>query len=553
MQHESPTVRRARLGLPPFGRQMRHANEAPPTQDSLADGAGDQSQLQSAERPLELAPVVEQSRSVSSNSDAQASSSDLPGNNTPALPPAGARKQRLELNALEREFLPPLLEIQETPPSPLPRKLLWTIIGLVFVLIVWASIGEISIVATAPGKFIPAGRVKQVQPLESSVVKAIHVREGQRVEQGELLLELDTTLTQADLKANADKYTLNQLEQARLRAELTDAKPHYSELQAGKDEIAFAEQTRQARIQAHAAKLAQVEAEVVERTSALQAAEAILNKYQQTLQIAAEREAGARSLLDSGVIPKFEYLQLKQALIVNQNDLAAQENTLKQAEAALQGAQQRLAQVKRDRITDIYNDLTQRVATAPQLKSDLDKARQLDALKTIRAPVSGTIQRIEVTTLGQVVTPAQSLITIVPDGTPLIVEATLSNQDIGYAQVGQEVEIKVDTFPFQKYGALKGKLIWISPDAEDRSAASSDLDTRSGLPTSGSASAIGQGGYVYKVHIQPEQTGFMVNGKVASIQAGMTVQADITTDHRKVIEFFLSPVTKYLDEGLKVR
>ena len=199
--------------------------------------------------------------------------------------------------------------------------------------------------------------------------------------------------------------------------------------------------------------------------------------------------------------------------------------------------------------------LTQRVSTAPQLKSDLDKSRQLDAFKTIHAPVSGIIQKVEVTTLGQVVTPAQNLLTIVPDDTPLIVEATLSNQDIGYAQVGQAVEVKVDTFPFQKYGALKGTLVWISPDAEDKNAASSDLDTRSGSPTgnTNSNSLPNNVGYVYKVHIQPDKTTFMVNGKRAPIQAGMTVQADITTDHRKVISFFLSPVTKYLDEGLRVR
>lgn len=199
--------------------------------------------------------------------------------------------------------------------------------------------------------------------------------------------------------------------------------------------------------------------------------------------------------------------------------------------------------------------LTQCVSTAPQLKSDLDKSQQLNDLKTIRAPVSGYVQKVEVTTLGQVVTPAQNLVTIVPDGTPLIVEATLSNQDIGYAKVGQPVEVKVDTFPFQKYGALKGTLIWISPDAEDRNAASNDSDTRSGSATSNanSNSLPNNAGYVYKVHIKPEQTTFIVDGKDTPIQAGMTVQADIITDHRRVIEFFLSPVTKYLDEGLKVR
>ena len=131
---------------------------------------------------------------------------------------AGASR---ELSPLEREFLPPLLEIQETPPSPVKRWVLWSIVGLVVALIVWATVGKISIVATAPGKFIPDGRVKEIQPLESSIVKAIHVKEGQRVHEGDLLLELDPTLSAAELAASTDKYGFNKLEQARLTAELT--------------------------------------------------------------------------------------------------------------------------------------------------------------------------------------------------------------------------------------------------------------------------------------------------------------------------------------------
>src|SRR5580698_7294189 len=129
-----------------------------------------------------------------------------------------------DLTAQEREFLPPLLEIQETPPSPVKRWILWSIVGLVVALIVWATVGKISIVATAPGKFIPDGRVKEVQPLESSIVKAIHVKEGQRVHEGDLLLELDPTLSAAELAASTDRYGFNKLEQARLAAELTNAR-----------------------------------------------------------------------------------------------------------------------------------------------------------------------------------------------------------------------------------------------------------------------------------------------------------------------------------------
>jgi hemolysin D len=339
---------------------------------------------------------------------------------------------RRELTALEREFLPPLLEIQETPPSPAQRKLLWTLIALVFALVVWAWFGKISIVSTAPGKFIPDGRVKQLQPLETSIVKAIHVKEGQHVRQGELLIELDPSISAAEMQADADKYGFNRLEQARLNAELTHGRPQYAASGQPIARIALEEQTRRAREKAYAAKLAEAQATVDEKTQALAAAEATLQKYQETAAIAEERESSARPLMETGAISRIDYLQLKQTLAENTNDLAAQRKTVKQAKAAVDEAEKNAEQVKRDRVADIYSDLNQRVTSEPTLKGDFDKSKELLALKSMRAPISGIVQKVDVTTIGQIVTPALSLVTIVPDGTPLVVEATVTNQDIGY-------------------------------------------------------------------------------------------------------------------------
>lgn len=173
----------------------------------------------------------------------------------PPNPPGGTRAHlklvksggRGELTALEREFLPPLLEIQETPPSPAHRTLLWTVVALVVCLLIWAWFGHVSIVSTAPGKFIPDGRVKQLQPLEASIVKAIHVKEGQHVQQGEVLVELDPTISAAEMQADAEKYDFNRLEQARLTAELTHGKPQYAATGQSSARITLEEQTRRVR------------------------------------------------------------------------------------------------------------------------------------------------------------------------------------------------------------------------------------------------------------------------------------------------------------------
>jgi hemolysin D len=216
-------------------------------------------------------------------------------------------------------------------------------------------------------------------------------------------------------------------------------------------------------------------------------------------------------------------------------------------------ATQQLAGVRHGRTSDIYTDLGKKVYDASGLTGSVEKSRQLYDLKWLRSPVDGLVQRVDVTTTGGVVTPAQSLVTIVPDGTPLIVEASLSNEDIGYVRAGQDVDVKVDTFPFQKYGTLKGKLIWISPDADEKSQGNDDSKGGASSGKSSPDPKSSKPSYVYKVHIRPDNTNFVVDGKTTPIQAGMTVQADITTDHRRIIEFFLSPVIKYLDEGLRVR
>lgn len=461
-----------------------------------------------------------------------------------------------ELTPLEREFLSPLLEIQETPPSPIKRWTAWTLIALVIALAGWATIGKISIVATAAGKFIPDGHLKEIQPLDSSIVKAIDVTEGQRVRKGDLLIELDPALSAAQLQANADKYSFNRLEQARLVSELTDRRPDFAGVDQSSGRVQLEERIRRAQEKDYAAKVAEAQAAIAEKSAALAAAQATMEKYVQLTALATEREASARPLVPIGAISHEDYLKLKEDLVQNRQDAAAQQQTLEQDQAALTQAQQALNQVKRDHAANLYQNLAERVADEPALKGDFDKSRKLYALEWLRSPVDGVVQSVDVTTVGQVVTSAQSLVTIVPDGTPLIVEATVSNKDIGYIKVGQPVQVKVDTFPFQKYGTLQGTLVWISPDAEDKSATSSDIDTRTGAVPESTQRATDRdpsAGFVYRVQIRVAHARFIVEGQPTSVEPGMTVQADILTGQRRVIEFFLSPVIKYLNEGLRVR
>jgi hemolysin D len=457
------------------------------------------------------------------------------------------------LTDIEREFLPHLLEIEATPPSPLERRLLWVIVAGITVLLGWSIFAQMDMVATAPGKFIPDGRVKVIQPMETSVVKAIYVREGQHVKEGDLLIELDPALSEADLASATLSHRQNRLEQTRLVAELGGKRPAY-EKDASPEAVQLQEALREARVATYQMKLAAARAAIDEKASAFGAAEAQLKKAQITLEIATEREQKMATLLASNFISRMEYLKNLQELESAKHDLESQRQTVEQQRHGHKQAVEQFNVIQQDWRAGVLTDLDRETTAHPQLKRDKDKAERLNDLKTLRAPVGGYVQAVGVTTLGGVVTPAQNLITIVPENTPLLIEASLSNDDIGYVRVGQKVEIKVDTYPFQKYGILSGTLVWISPDAEPR-----DGRTNAGQDASNAASdASGQqstkSSYAYKVHVRPDaDSKLVVSSQTAVLQAGMTVQADIKTDRRRVIEFFLSPVVKYMDEGMKVR
>lgn len=460
------------------------------------------------------------------------------------------------LTALEREFLPPLLAIQESPPSPVGRWLAWTLIVLVIALIVWASVGRISIVATAPGKFIPEGRLKEVQPLESSIVRAIDVTDGEHVRKGQVLIRLDPTLNAAQLRTDAEKVAFNRLEQARITSELTGKAVNLAALDPRGPDLLLEQHVRQAQEQDYATRLAGARAAVAAKSAALAADQATLQKYEKLTTLAASRAASAQPLVPIGAISRDDYLKLEEDLVQDRDSAASEQRTVEEDRAALTGVIQALAQVRRDHVQDLYHDLAERAADEPALQGAYAKSKDLYDLEWLRSPVNGVVQSVNVTTNGQVVTPAQSLVTLVPDGTPLIVEATVSNNDIGYLRVGQKVQVKVDTFPFMKYGTLPGTLVWISPDAEDRAAVARDIDMRTGALSATPARAEGHdlnAGFVYRVHIRVAHAEFLVNGQRRSVEPGMTVEADIQTGRRRVIAFFLDPVIKYMNQGVRVR
>ncbi len=436
-------------------------------------------------------------------------------------------KAKFNNDNLEYEFLSPALEIEETPPSPARRVLIWAILIFTILVFLWSYLSKVDEVAVARGKIIPDGRIKTIQPMETGVIKAIHVREGQKVKKGQLLIELDSTILQADVESSAQALSLYKTDKARLISELNDTDME------GKRGPLFGLQKnlKEARESEYKAREESLKNIISQRENALRAAESVLTKLDKTCRILKEQETAMKKLHENGYLAKMELLDRQKELFATEEEMEAQKKIVMQGRDSLEEAKTNLEALKKERIKGILTDIVDREKSIASMEGEATKAKKRTELERLCSPVDGTVHGLSSYTIGGVVTPAQPIVTIVPKDTPLIIEATALNTDIGFLEVGQEAEIKLDTFSFQKYGTIKGKVVWLSPDSFD--------DEKLGP--------------VYKMRVEMEKTNIVVDGRDAAINPGMTLSVEVKTGKRRIIEFFLSPIIKYAKESLTLR
>jgi hemolysin D len=279
------------------------------------------------------------------------------------------------------------------------------------------------------------------------------------------------------------------------------------------------------------ARLSQLDAEIARREADLRATSELVAKLDRTVPIARQRARDYQDLLEKNFISRHGFLEKEQERIEQEGDLAILQARLDEIRAALlEGNRQKVALVAeawRSNL-DALNQAEQRVAGLTQ---ELLKAEHRGATMLLTAPVMGTVQQLAVHTVGGVVTPAQPLLMIVPGDNPLEVEALVENKDIGFVRTGQVAEVKVETFPFTKYGTIPGTVVRVSSDAIQ--------DEKLGL--------------VYAARVRLERVTLNVDGREVKLTPGMAVIAEIKTGERRVIDFFLSPLIQYGTESLRER
>ncbi len=442
------------------------------------------------------------------------------------------RSGKETLSPEETEFLPAILEITENPVSPTIRILIGVVTAIIAIAFLWSVFGHVDEVAVAPGKIIPSGYVKVIQPESKGVVKQINVKEGQTVKQGDLLIELDQTISGAELARIKKEVAYYNLEIDRLLAEMNNT-PFVPQPNPDLDDkdLSFQMSLYLSRTADFNSKMAVARHNVNQSEAAVNVARVNRDKYASLYEIARDRENRLDQLLVQNAISTFTALEYKSRRIELEQNLSAQEGEIARTEAALAQSQEAMQSVIVERNRDITAKLVEdRKALQTSLET-LKMANEKNRLARLVAPIDGRVTQLAVHTIGGVVTDAQPLMVIVPADVTMEVEAWVANQDIGFIYSGQKAEIKVETFNFQKYGYLDATVTDISPDAIE------DKDK----------------GRVYRVALQLDRDYLVVGDKKVFLGPGMTVSAEIKTREKRIIEFFLDPFRKYQSEGLRER
>jgi hemolysin D len=502
----------------------------------------------------------------------------------------------------DREFLPAALEILETPPPPVPIAMMATICVFALAALVWSFIGRLDVHAVAAGKIETAGYSKVIEPLDPGRIAANHVEAGQSVKVGDLLLELDPAEDRADALAARDALDASRAEIARRRYTI-EAVRRVAPEEAQWDENSSAAAAPAPRVDridvAPRVALSPIEqladetalgiewgdnlpeafrlretavlsADLRQLSDTLKALDKQMAQklatrtrlnmsiaFQQTLiQTLNQRVSTRQEAIDLAVGTKINLYDAKEELERSESQLASDQGQLIETAAALKELASEKAKAISQFIADNENKLADASRKADEARQSLAKAEARLARTRLYAPIDGVVQQTAVTTVGQVVTTGQQLVVITPDQAKLQVEALVANLDIGFVKLGQPAVIKIDAFPFTRFGALHGEVVKIAPAAVSEQDAKRALANATAPANAAATPAAAPGqpeSFVFPVTVALDETTMNIEGAKIPLTPGMTATVEIKTDSRRVIDYLLSPLAKVTAEAARER
>lgn len=444
-------------------------------------------------------------------------------------------------------FAPGLLGIQESPPAPLPRWVLYSVAALFSLMVLWSVVGKLDVIVSADGRLVPQSYLKIVQPADAGIVKEILVREGETVTAGQVLVRMDAQESEADTRTLATDLALKSLQLRRIDAELNgtalkrlsnDPSELYDRVRAQFDDHRRAYEADVAQAQEGLDRAEQDDKAGVDTLGKLRKTNPLLQSQAQAYEDLGRQGYAAQVLVN----------EKQRAYLENDQDLQAQEAKVASLEAAVEEARQQVASVTSKYRSDLQNERIQAEGELNKLQQDVSKQSHKNGLLELRAPQSGIVKDLATHTVGSVVSAGTIILSLVPEHEPFRAEVVIRNEDVGFVHAGQAVQVKLAAYPFQKYGMLQGTVLQIWPDAAE----SSDHGEAksSGNETSSSGNSESQG---YRALIELQSQTLAQGGTRLELMSGMRVAAEINEGKRSALEYLLSPVEKVLQEGGRER
>jgi hemolysin D len=465
----------------------------------------------------------------------------------------------------DRAFLPAALEIIETPASPVAIVLILAICAFAISSLAWCWFGRLDVYATARGKIEPAGHSKVVQPLESGKVAAIHVKEGQSVSAGDVILMLDPGEDEAEIAADTEAMMARRAEALRRKVTLSAvasgsfaAPPAIPWPRDVPDALREREHgVLAADLAELSATLANLDAQKVEKQAAVKQLDASIAAQNRLIETLNERVSLRQRLIDKDVGTRTGLIDAVQALRQEQAQIAGDIGRRDQAIAAVAS----LDTERVNKVETFLSDNTRKMAEADRLADEKEAERAKTQVKlshmTLRAPVDGVVQALGVTTIGQVVTTGQELMRIVPANTPVQIEAYVTNDDIGFVSPGQSAVVKIDSFPFSRYGTLEATVEEVASDAIPAETANRSLSDpikeSDGKAQKHTLSAQPMNDLVFEAKLRPHTYAIDVNGHEVPLSPGMTVTVEIKTGSRRILEYLFSPLVEVAGTAMRER
>jgi adhesin transport system membrane fusion protein len=411
--------------------------------------------------------------------------------------------------------------------------LLFAIAGAFAALLAWASVAEIDTVAQATGKVVPSARVQLMQSLEGGLITAIHVKAGDQVDAGTLLLSLSPTQAVSDFQTRQQQALALEARIARLRAESEGLRPEFTATlrEQGAEYVKVEQAAFDQRLAEQQSQQAVLSAQIAQRTQELEEARIAMVTAQRTLAAANEERDMLEKLVAQGLEPRIELVRIGRIITDaegREKGAAAAISRLRDAivetRARRDSAQQNFKATAREEMNRSLGELRAIEQGLPALEDRFDRT-------ALKAPVRGVVNRVFVNTVGGVAKPGDPLVELVPADDPLVVEALVSPKDIGFIQLGQPSRVKLTAYDYSIYGAMPGKVVQVGADAVTNE----------------------RGESFYQVRVQTEQNAIDSLGKALPIISGMQAQVDIITGSKTVLRYLLKPLIAVSENAFRER